>query len=138
MLLTKILKSALGLFYLIGGPLIHGYLMMYQRSRYAAVEDQAWSVYQSLWSQVVLSHLPPLVIGLVLLEMLAGGLMLSQSGRWAALGQLGGLIFNLLLMPFWFFYSIPNLLLVFLHGWLLLQECQVAVPSSLQPIRAGH
>lgn len=121
-MLTKIGKYTTGLFYLIGGPLIHAFLMTRQREVYAAVDDAAWSVYQTLWNQFVLPNLTPLVILLVLFEMIAGAFMLSQHKPFAALGQLGGLIFNLLLTPFWFAYGIPNLLLVLLHLWLFLQE----------------
>jgi hypothetical protein len=134
MLLTKWLKYATGLFYLIGGPLIHAFLMTQHRELYAAVGDQAWTVYQALWSSFVLPNLTPLVIVLVLLEMVAGALMLSRYKAQAALGQLGGLLFNLLLVPFWFSSGIPNLLLVFLHGWLLLQENGTEESGRLRPV----
>ena len=44
-------KYATGFFYLIGGPLIHAYMMTQHRELYAAVDDTAWSVYQMLWMQ---------------------------------------------------------------------------------------
>jgi hypothetical protein len=121
-MLTTIGKYATGLFYLIGGPLIHAFLMTQRRELYAAVDDQAWTIYQTLWSNFVLPNLTPLVILLVLFEMVAGALMLSQRKTLAELGQLGGLLFNLFLAPFWFSYGIPNLLLVLLHLWLLLEN----------------
>jgi len=124
MSLTKILKYAVGIFYLIGGPLIHAFLMTYQRASYATVDDLAWSGYQVLWTRLVLPYLVPLVVLLVILEMVAGMLMLSKHQRWATLGQLGGMLFNLLLVPFWFGYGIPNLILALIHGWLLGQERQ--------------
>ena len=126
MSLTKILKYAVGLFYLIGGPLIHAFLMTYQRALYAAVDDLAWSGYQVLWTRLVLPNLVPLVVLLVILEMVAGTLMLSKRKQWAALGQLGGMLFNLVLIPFWFGYGIPNLILALVHGWLLIQERRAA------------
>lgn len=129
---TKFFKYATGLFYLTGGPLIHGYLMTRQRALYAAVDDQAWSVYQTLWTHFVLPYLTPLVILLVLFEMVTGALMLSSRKGLAALGQLGGLLFNLALLPFWFFYGLPNLLLVLVHGWLLLQERQSTTVRNLR------
>jgi hypothetical protein len=130
---TRIGKYATGLFYLIGGPLIHAFFMTRQREIYATVDDTAWSVYQTLWNQLVLPNLVPLVILLVLFEAVAGALMLSQHKPFATLGQLGGLLFNLLLAPFWFGYGIPNLLLVLLHLWLLLQELHPASGSRLRP-----
>jgi hypothetical protein len=132
-MLTKIGKYATGLFYLIGGPLIHAFFMTRQREIYATVDDTAWPVYQTLWNQFVLPNLTPLVILLVLFEMVAGAFMLSQHKSFAALGQLGGLLFNLFLTPFWFGYGIPNLLLVLLHFWLLLQELHPASGSRLRP-----
>lgn len=130
---TKLLKYTTGLFYLIGGPLIHAYLMTQQRALYAAVDDLGWSVYQRIWNNVVLPNLLPLVLLLVILEMVAGALMLSRRSHLAELGQLGGLLFNLALIPFWFSYGIPNLLLVLLHGWLLLQARHIATHTPLQP-----
>jgi hypothetical protein len=119
MLFKYLAKYATGLFYLVGGPLIHGYLMTQQRELYTAVDDTAWPLYQTLWNQIVLPNLTPLVILLVAFEMGAGLLMLSRNPDRARLGQAAGLLFNLLLVPFWFFYAIPNLLLVALHFWLL-------------------
>lgn len=124
MLFTKLMKSAIGLFYLIGGPLIHAYLIANHRALYAAIDDNAWPIYQLLWTRFVLPNLAPLVILLILLEMVAGALMLSKRRRLAELGQLGGLLFNLALIPFWFSAGIANLLLVLAHGWLLFQERQ--------------
>src|SRR5687768_4650855 len=138
MLLTKILKYAVGLFYLIGGPLIHAFLMTYQRDRYPAVDDLAWSGYQVLWTRLVLPYLVPLVVLLVILEMVAGTFMLSKRPQWAALGQLGGMIFNLLLIPFWFGYGIPNLILALIHGWLFRQERQMKSEQTVsKPLPVG-
>jgi hypothetical protein len=135
-MLRNIAKYAVGFFYLIGGPLIHAYLMTQQRELYAAVDDTAWPFYQLLWANFVLPHLSLLVILLVLLEMLAGVMMISARPARARLGQLAGLIFNLLLVPFWFFYAIPNLLLVVLHFWLW-QEGQSVHRSKLNPVGLG-
>jgi hypothetical protein len=132
-MIKNLAKYATDLFYLIGGPLIHVYMMTQQRELYAAVDDTAWSVYQTLWTNVVLPNLTPLVILLVLLEMGAGALMLSKDPAPARIGQTGGLIFNLLLVPFWFFYGIPNLLLVALHFWLM-QQGQSVPNRILRPV----
>lgn len=132
-MITQFLRYATGLFYLIGGPLIHLYLITQQRTIYAAVDDLGWSVYQMLWHSVVLPNLIPLVIVLIGFEMGAGILMLSKHPSWAELGQLGGLLFNLALIPLWFSYGIANLLLVLLHGWLLRQARQSTRPTGLQP-----
>jgi hypothetical protein len=121
-MLARLMKYAIGLFYLIGGPLIHGYLITQQRELYVAVDDTAWPVYQQLWTRLVLPNLTPLVALLVLFEMVAGALMLSKQRRLAQLGQIAGLLFNLLLAPFWFFYAIPNLLLAAVHLWLALSN----------------
>jgi hypothetical protein len=139
MALTKILKYAVGLFYLIGGPLIHAFLMTYQRDRYPAVDDLAWSGYQVIWTRLVLPNLVPLVVLLVILEMVAGTFMLSKRPRWAALGQLGGMIFNLLLIPFWFGYGMPNLILALVHGWLFRQERRAAGEYTVsKPLPSGQ
>lgn len=130
-------KYTVGLFYLIGGPLIHAYLMTQQRGLYAAVDDRAWSLYQVLWAQIVLPYLTPLVILLVALEMIAGLLMLSKQPERAKLGQTAGMFFNLLLVPFWFSYGIPNLLLVALHFWLLKME-PLAPHRELRPAYRGQ
>ncbi len=108
----QLIKWLAGLFYyLIGGPLIHAYLMLTNRAVYQQIDAFAWPVYSRLWNRIVLPHLAPLVVLLVLIEMAMGALMLSRRPRWAALGQAGGFFFNLLLVPFWFFYAVPNLLL---------------------------
>lgn len=135
---TKILRYGTGLFYLIGGPLIHLYLVTQQRAIYAAVDDQGWVVYQRLWHWFVLPNLIPLVILLMGLEMMTGALMLSRRPHLAALGQLGGLLFNLALIPLWFSYGIPNLLLVLLHGWLLRWEYQREAARSSVELRPVH
>jgi hypothetical protein len=131
MMVKKIARYAVGLFYLLGGPLIHGYLMTQHRELYAAVDDTAWPLYQFLWSTVVLPNLSPLVFLLVLMEIAAGFLMLSSQLSRARLGQLMGLLFNLVLVPFWFSYGIPNLLLVALHFWLW-QEQSLPTPKLTQ------
>ncbi|MCX6045132.1 MAG: hypothetical protein NT075_08460 [Chloroflexi bacterium] len=138
MVLGKILKYTLGLFYLLVGPLLHGYLMTYQRTIYVSVADTAWAPYQLFWVRSVLPNLPLLITLLVLFELVAGVCMLSWQAPVAVLGQLGGLLFNLLLLPFWFFYGIPNLLLVIVHGWLLLQERRTWLASPLQPMPSSH
>jgi hypothetical protein len=125
MAVKMLAKYVTGLFYLIGGPLIHAYLMTQQRELYAAVDDTAWSLYQTLWNGLVLPNLIPLVLLLVVLEIGAGILMLSRQPSRAKLGNMAGLLFNLLLVPFWFFYAIPNLLLVALHFWLLQAEADL-------------
>ncbi|RIK44503.1 MAG: hypothetical protein DCC55_02230 [Chloroflexi bacterium] len=120
--LIQFVKYAIGLFYLVGGPLIHAYFMTQQRALYSMLADQAWPLYQTLWNNLVLPNLMPLVVLLVIFEMAAGWLMVSRRPQRAQLGQLAGLIFNLLLIPFWFFYGLPNLLLVLAHGGLLFWE----------------
>jgi hypothetical protein len=129
---TYLAKYATGLFYVVGGPLIHGYMMTQQRALYDTVDDTAWSFYQTLWTQIVLPNLLPLVIVLVALEVVAGLFMLNRNPDQARLGQAAGLLFNLLLVPFWFFYAIPNLLLVALHFWLLKME-PIAPHQALRP-----
>jgi hypothetical protein len=131
-MLRNVVRYAVGLFYLIGGPLIHAYLMTQQRHLYAAVDDNAWPLYQFLWAAVVLPNLTTFVSLLVLMEMVAGVLMISGRPSRARLGQLAGLLFNLLLVPFWFSYGIPNLLLVALHLWLWQAE-QTTSHSNLSP-----
>lgn len=121
-MLRKIARYSTGIFYLIGGPLIHAYLITQRRELYAAVDDLAVPLYQLLWTNLVLPYLLPLVVVLALLEATAGLLMLSSRAQRAQLGQLAGLVFNLLLVPFWFSYGIPNLLLVALHYWLWREE----------------
>jgi hypothetical protein len=84
-MLRNISRYAIGLFYLVGGPLIHAYLMTQQRELYTAVDDTAWPLYQYLWSNIVLPNLYVLVPLLALLEMLAGVLMLLISTRTATI-----------------------------------------------------
>jgi hypothetical protein len=110
--------------------------MTQHRELYAVVADTAWPSYKLLWANFVLPNLSLLVIVLVILEMLAGAMMLSTRPSHARLGQLAGLIFNLLLVPFWFFYAIPNLLLVALHFWLWQEEPSVH-HSKLNPVGLG-
>ncbi len=126
-------KYTTGIFYLIGGPLIHAFMMMRHHDLYATVDDKAWSLYQQIWSTFVLPNLALLVFLLVLLEIVAGLMMLSSRPKQARRGQLAGMLFNLLLLPFWFFYGIPNLLLVGLHYWLW-QDGQSAHNAKLAPI----
>jgi hypothetical protein len=128
-MMTQIAKYLTGIFYILGGPLIHAYMMTQQRELYAAVDDTAWPLYQFLWNSAVLPNLPLLVILLVAIEMASGYLMLSIRPGRAQLGQLAGLLFNLLLVPFWFYYAIPNLLLVAWHYWLWNVEHQRITPK---------
>jgi hypothetical protein len=128
-MMTQIAKYLTGIFYILGGPLIHAYMMTQQRELYAAVDDTAWPLYQFLWNSAVLPNLPLLVILLVAMEMAAGYLMLSARPGRAQLGQLAGLLFNLLLIPFWFYYGIPNLLLVAWHYWLWSAEHKRIKPN---------
>ena len=133
-MLVTIAKYATGLFYLIGGPLIHLYLITQQRQLYAAVDDMAATPYQSIWNGFVLPNLIPLVILLIGLEMVAGALMLMPQYRYEQLGQAAGAFFNVLLVPFWFSYAIPNLLLVALHLWILQKQHQL----SQKELRLSH
>lgn len=121
-MLQQIMKVCLAAFYAIGGPAIHITLMTTHREVYAAIDDQALPFYQLIWNAFVLPNLVPLAILLIAFEFAAGLLMFSRTPLRAELGQLAGLLFNLLLVPFWFFYAIPNLILVALHAWLLYVE----------------
>jgi hypothetical protein len=132
--LYRIVRTLTGLFYLVGGPCIHAYLMTQHRELYGAIDDQALVIYSVLWEQWVLPNLAPLVLLLVAFEMAAGALMLSRP-HLAQYGQAAGLIFNLLLTPFMFGFGIPNLLLVALHGWLWSEEHRRARPAT--PALAG-
>jgi hypothetical protein len=118
-MLQRIVKVCLAAFYAIGGPVIHIILMTTHREVYAAIDDYALPFYQFLWNTFVLPNLVPLAILLIAFEFAAGLLMFSRTPLWAEIGQLAGLVFNLLLIPFWFFYAIPNLVLAALHAWLL-------------------
>ena len=117
-----IAKYATALFYVLGGPLIHIYLITQRREIYAAVDDLAVPLYQTIWTVYILPNIVPLAILLMLFEITAGVLMFSRNPKYAQLGHLAGLVFNLLLVPFLFSYGIPNLLLVALHAWLLHEE----------------
>lgn len=75
-MLVTIAKYATGLFYLI----------MQQRQVYAAVDDTAAPFYQTIWNAVVLPNLIPLVVVLVLLEIVAGTLMLLPRREYAQKG----------------------------------------------------
>lgn len=121
-MLQRIVRVCLAAFYTIGGPVIHIILMTTHRELYAAIGDHALPLYQSLWNAFVLPNLVPLAILLIAFEFVAGLLMFSRTPLRAEIGQLAGLIFNLLLVPFWFYYAIPNLILVALHAWLLYTE----------------
>lgn len=114
-------NDAIAIFYAVGGPLIHLYLITQHPEVYAAVDNTAVPIYQFLWQSLVLQNLIPLVIVLIGLEMIAGVLMFSRQPYWSRLGHLGGLVFNLLLIPFLFYYGVVNLLMVALHLWLLLE-----------------
>ena len=127
-----IAKYATALFYVLGGPLIHIYLITQRREIYAAVDDLAVPLYQTIWTVYILPNIVPLAILLMLFEITAGVLMFSRNPKYAQLGHLAGLVFNLLLVPFLFSYGIPNLLLVALHAWLLHEE-HVAPIAKLHP-----
>ncbi len=124
-MLDQVLKFSTAAFYMIGGPSIHILLITQKRELYSAVDDQAIALYEKLWNTMVLPNLVPLVILLMVLEFVAGVMMFSTQRVWAASGQLSGLLFNLLLLPFWFFMGIPNLLMALLHLWLLRRELRM-------------
>ena len=133
-MLCTFAKYATALFYAIGGPLIHIYLITQQRELYAAVDDLAIPLYQHLWTVYILPNIVPLAILLMFFEISAGALMFSSRRRQAQLGQIAGLAFNLILIPFRFTYGLPNLLLVALHAWLFFAE-QAAPRPGLRPAR---
>lgn len=124
-------KYATALFYILGGPMIHIYLITQRRELYAAVDDLAIPLYQTLWTMYILPNIVPLAILLMFFEVAAGALMFGRNSKLAQLGHLAGLVFNLLLVPFLFTFGIPNLLLVALHAWLLRAE-QVSPIAAIQ------
>lgn len=136
MSLYRIARTATGLFYLVGGPLIHGYFMTFNRHIYAAIGDQAWWGYRAVWDAWVLPNLLPLVSLLVVFEMATGLAMLGRP-RLAQFGQAAGCLFNLLLVPFFFGLGLPNLLLVALHLWLWGEEHSRARMPAATPATGG-
>lgn len=111
-------QYATALFYIIGGPLIHANLITKAPQIYASIAENAIAPYQWMWNTIVLPNLRPLISLLIFFEMAIGILMVSQKPRNISLGNLAGAFFNLWLIPFNFFYGIPNLLLASLHFWL--------------------
>lgn len=121
--MKKFVQYALGLFYLVGGPLIHLYCLNFNHPIYAGMADTAWPLYRTIWTGTILPFLTPWVTLLILFEVVSGLLMLSRYRKMASWGQFLGLLFNLFLVPFWWVpFNSPNLLLAALHGLLFWAE----------------
>jgi len=74
----------------------------------------------------VAPNLPVLLVLLILFEFSIGVLILSK-GIGVKLGLLGGLLFNLFLVPLQFVRGIPNLLLAAVQAYLLTKEYRTTV-----------
>lgn len=136
--MKKFAQHGLGLFYLLGGPLIHLYCLYFNRQLYTGMADTAWSPYHTVWTEAILPFLVPWVTLLILFEVTVGLLILSRYPKIAARGQLLGLLFNLFLVPFWWtLFNLPNLMLAVLHGLLWgVEWCTVQqTPSRLARTR---
>ena len=132
--MKKFAQYALGLFYLFTGPLIHLYCLAFNRQIYTGMADTAWPLYQTVWTDVILPFLAPWVTLLILFEIVAGLLMLSRYPKFAARGQLLGILFNLFLVPFWWVpFNVPNLLMAALHGLFFWTERRKARQIPPQP-----
>jgi hypothetical protein len=135
--MKKFAQYAVGLFYLFGGPLIHLYCLNFNRQIYAGMADMAWPLYRAVWTDVILPFLAPWVTLLILFEIVAGLLSMSSYPKFAARGQILGILFNLFLVPFWWVpFNMPNLLMAALHGVLFRAEWRGAcqLPSRPAPI----
>jgi hypothetical protein len=131
------IKVSLAAFYTAGGPLIHIYCITQRPQIYTAIDDHASALYAFIWNALVLSHLLGLVALLIILEFVAGLYMFSDHPRLHQLGQMAGLLFNLGLIPFWFAYGVPNLLLATVHLWLFMHETHGADLTSV-PLQVAH
>ncbi len=135
--MKKFAQYSVGLFYLFGGPLIHLYCLNFNSQVYTGMADRAWPLYRTVWTDVILPFLAPWVTLLILFEIVAGLLMLSRYPKFAARGQLLGILFNLFLVPFWWMpFNVPNLLMAALHVVLFWAEWREArqLPSRPAPI----
>lgn len=132
--MKKFVQYALGLFYLVGGPLIHLYFLNFNRQVYIGMADTAWLPYRTAWTGIVVPFLVPWITLLVIFEVVAGLLMLSRYPKIAIRGQLLGIAFNLFLVPFWGgSLNISNLLMAALHGLLFWVEYQREQEGFLVP-----
>lgn len=87
--------------------------------------------YSWAWEHLGAPLFPWVALGVVVFEYALGLMMLSRE-PWARWGQLGGMIWNLLLAPFPWGWT--NLLLAGLHGWLYAQHFE---RSALELFRPG-
>lgn len=101
MRIANITRLGFGLLYLLGA-LFNTFLAASYPQGYLEVTNSALlPVYKDLWRVVVAPNLPVLLVLLILFEFSIGVLILSK-GIGVKLGLLGGLLFNLFLVPLQF------------------------------------
>ncbi|MBM3133997.1 MAG: hypothetical protein FJZ89_01645 [Chloroflexi bacterium] len=126
MRLANVTRLGFGLLYLLGALFNTMLAASYPQGYLEVANSALLPVYKDLWRVVVAPHLPVLLVLLILFEFSIGVLILSK-GLGVKLGLLGGLLFNLFLVPLQFVGGMPNLLLAAIQAYLLTKDYRTTI-----------
>ncbi len=131
MRMANVTRLGFGLLYLLGALFNTVLAASYPQGYLEVANSALLPVYKDLWRVVVAPHLPLLLVLLILFEFSSGVLILSK-GLGVKLGLLGGLLFNLFLVPLQFVGGMPNLLLAAVQAYLLTKDYRTTVLELFQ------
>lgn len=131
-MLAQIIRVVVAVGFYLLWALQHLYLAITQNSQlYDSFFAASYlPLYPWLWHTLGKPLFPWIGLLVVVFEYTLGLMMLSRR-PWAKWGQLGGLIWNLLLAPFPWGWA--NLILVGLHAWLYAGNFEHSVLEGLRP-----
>jgi chromate transport protein ChrA len=119
MRILDIAKTIFGIIYLLGA-LINLMLALINPQIYREFASLSiMPLYKTLWKSMVIPHLRIWLILVVVFEITIGSFILSKRNL-ANVGLMGGIIFNLFLIPFWWSgFALINVLFVLIQILLL-------------------
>ena len=122
MKLSNIVRIILGIVYFIGA-LINLRFALQSPEVYQTFADFAViPFYRTLWSSIVMPHITKWLLLVVGCEIIMGLFILSKETL-VKIGLLGGIVFNLMLIPFWWSgWGVINLFIVLIQILLLRRD----------------
>mgnify|MGYP000008675952 CR=1 FL=1 len=122
MRVLEIVRAALGAIYLLGAIINLQFALLNPHVYQEFAKFALIVFYKILWNSIVMPYLTTWLMLVVIFEIALGAFILSR-GNLVKIGLVGGITFNLFLIPFWWSgWALINLLLVLLQVLLLKEE----------------
>ena len=120
--LSNIVRIILGIIYLMGAMINLRFALLTPGIYQTFADFAVIALYKTLWSSIVMPNITIWLLLVVVFEIIVGIFVLNK-GSFVKIGLMGGIVFNLMLIPFWWSgWALINLLLALVQIILLIQE----------------